>query len=51
MDNHKKKEYDVSNLVIDRDYNANGGDIAIVSDVLGTLIKDLSDLGIIKLKQ
>ena len=51
IDDNKRKQYDISNLTIDRDYNANGGDIAIVSDVLGTLIKDLSDLGIIKLKK
>ena len=50
MQDNQKKEYIITNLTSDRDYNANGGDIAIVSDVLGTLIRDLSNLGIIKLK-
>ncbi len=50
IQDYKKKEYDISNLSTDRDYNANSASNDVLSDVLGTLIKDLSDLGIIKLK-
>ena len=50
MQNYKKKEYAITNLSLDRDYNANSASNDVLSDVLGTLIKDLSDLGILKLK-
>jgi len=53
MDNHKKKEYIITNFPASplRSYDANSATNDNLSDVLGTLIKDLSDLGIIKLKQ
>ena len=44
-----KKVYNVSNLSVDRDYNANSASNNVLSDVLGTLLDDLEKLGLIKL--
>jgi len=40
--------YAVSNLTVDRNYDASSTTLAEVSNVLGTLIDDLKDVGIIK---
>ena len=37
----------ITNLTLDRTFDCNGGDIAIVSDVLGQLVTDLIAKGIL----
>ena len=39
--------YKVSNVTVDRTYNANATSTAELADVLGTLIQDLRNAGII----
>lgn len=41
--------YTITNDTTARTLDANGGDIAVVSDVLATLIRDLVTAGIIKI--
>ena len=40
--------YKISNLTLDRTYNANSTNAAELSDILGTLIHDLHKFGLLK---
>jgi len=40
--------YEVSNLTIDRTYNANSTTTAELADIIGTLINDLKKFGLLK---
>mgnify|MGYP003148962798 CR=1 FL=1 len=48
IEDFKKITYTITNLTIDRTYNANSTSTAELADILGTLITDLSNLGILK---
>jgi hypothetical protein len=47
-ENETVSTYRISNLSVDRTYNANSTSTTELADIIGTLIKDLEELGFLK---